>query len=116
MRWLPTIPLSSLALSLLLPAPPSEAGEAYVKIISPADGARLDAMDLSKLVYEVGAGPKSSHVHVYVDGKEVGILRQLEGSYALESLSPGQRSLCVKVVNRAHVPIGIEQCVKVKVE
>lgn len=117
-RWLWSVSLGALTLSSALAAAP--AAEGYVKIISPADGARVDAMDPPKLVYEVRAGPKSSsshvHVHVYIDGKEVGILRQLKGSYALESLSPGQRSLCVKVVNRAHVPIGVEQCVKVTVE
>ena len=116
MRWLPTIPLSSLALSLMLPVPPSEAAEGYVKIIAPADGTRLERTKPATLVYEVGPGPGSSHVHVYVDGKEVDVLRQLKGSHTLEALSPGQRTICVKVASRAHVPIGVEQCVKVTVE
>lgn len=89
-----------------------------MKIIAPADGARLERMKPTTLVYEVGRGPRSGHVHVhlYVDGKEVDILRQLKGSYILKALSPGERTVCVKVVNRAHVPIGVEQCIKVTVE
>jgi hypothetical protein len=107
---------SALALSLALAALPGAPAEAYVKITAPADGAKLDGMELTKLAYEVSAGPKGDHVHVYTDGKEVGILRQLKGTYTLESLAPGQRTLCVKVVNKAHVPIGVEQCIKVRVE
>lgn len=96
-------------------AAPAAPGEANVKITSPAAGAKLDAMAQTKLVYEVVPGPNGDHVHVYVDNKEVGILRQLKGSYPLETLAPGARNICVKVVNKAHVPIGVEQCVKVDV-
>jgi uncharacterized protein YfaP (DUF2135 family) len=106
----------ALALTLALAALPAQAAEAYVKITAPADGARLDGMELSRLAYEVSPGPKGDHVHVYVDGKEVGILRALKGGYTLEALAAGQRTLCVKVVNKAHVPLGIEQCIKVRVE
>jgi hypothetical protein len=90
--------------------------EAYVKIAAPADGARVQRTKPITLVYEANPGPRGEHVHVYVDGKEVGILRQLEGNYALKRLTPGQRTVCVKVVNRAHVPIGVEQCIKLEVE
>lgn len=108
--------LCILALLLALGATRADAAEPYVRIASPRDGARLDSMDLTRLVYEVLPGPKGDHVHVYADGKEIGILRQIKGSYTLETLSPGQRTVCVKVVNKAHVPIGVEQCVKVSVQ
>jgi hypothetical protein len=87
-----------------------------VKILSPADGAKLDAFNRNHISYEVIPGPGADHVHLYVDGKETAILRQLKGSYALETLSPGTHELCVKVVNKAHVPSGVEQCIKVEVE
>lgn len=87
-----------------------------VKILSPADGATLDVLDQNRIVYEVVPGPKVDHVHLYVDGKEVAILREIKGSYTLDTLSPGSRELCIKVVNKAHVPTGVEQCIKVKVE
>ncbi len=47
---------------------------------------------------------------------QVAILRERKGSYLLETLSSGKRSLCVKIVNKAHVPIGIGQCIQVTVK
>ncbi len=91
------------------------AQEASVKISSPANGATLDAMAQNKVAYEVMPGPRGDHTHLYVDGKEVAVLRQLMGSYALETLSPGKHDICIKVVNKGHTPIGVEQCVKVSV-
>jgi len=91
-------------------------GQGQVVITSPADGATLDALDENRLVYEVDPGPRGDHVHVYLDGKEIGILRKLEGSYLLETPSAGRHGLCIKVVNKAHVPVGIEQCIQVTVK
>jgi hypothetical protein len=87
-----------------------------VKILSPTNGARLDAFSQNRISYQVTPGPKADHVHLYVDGKEAAILRELEGSYTLPTLSPGAHDLCIKVVNKAHVPTGVDQCVKVQVE
>lgn len=86
---------------------------ASVKIISPVDGTKLDVMAQTKVVYEVVAGPGGDHTHLYVDGKEVAVLRQLKGSHAMETFSPGKHDICIKVVNKGHTPIGVEQCVKV---
>ncbi|MBT9475333.1 hypothetical protein [Polaromonas sp.] len=86
-----------------------------VKITSPAEGSTLDAMAQNKVDYEVMPGPNGDHVHLYVDSKEAAILRQLKGSYTLATLSTGPHDICVKVVNKAHTPIGLEQCVKVSV-
>lgn len=105
--------LAALALGLL---PALALAQGKVTITSPAEGATLDAMDENQLVYEVDPGPRGDHVHVYVDSQEVGILRKLKGSYPLESLSSGQRNICIKVVNKAHVPVGVEQCVRVAVK
>jgi len=107
--------LGALAVCVLA-ASAALAAEPHVRIGSPADGATLDAMEQNRLAYEVEPGPRGDHVHVYVDGEEVGILRQLKGSYTLETLAPGERELCVKVVNKAHTPIGVQDCVKVRVE
>ena len=114
MSWSRSVVLCVIALWMEHSA--AAGAEAYVKITAPADGAKLDGMEPTTLVYEANPGPRGHHVHVFIDGKEVGILRQLKGSYTLEALSPGQRTICVKVVNHSHVPIGIEQCVKVTVE
>jgi hypothetical protein len=114
MRGLSGVLLCVLTPFLALAAAPAD--DAYVKIIEPADGGRLKGREAVRLVYEVKPGPRGEHVHVYVDGKEAGILRRLKGSYALKPLAPGQRAVCIKVVNRAHVPIGVEQCIQVIVE
>ncbi len=97
-------------------AAPLAQAEPHVRIDAPANGAKLDAMEQNRLVYEVDPGSRGDHVHVYVDGKEVGILRQRKGSYTLETLAPGAHELCVKIVNKGHTPIGMQDCVKVAVE
>jgi hypothetical protein len=109
--------LPALATILLLAAIPSiSLAQGSVKIQSPKDGATLDAMDENRLVYEVEPGPRGDHAHVLVDNKEVAILRELKGSYLLETLSTGKHNLCVSVANKAHVLIGIEQCLRVTVD
>lgn len=102
--------------ALSLTAASAAADDGSVTITSPADGATLAAADQHELVYEVVPGPRGDHVHVYVDDAEVGILRDLTGSYTLPALEAGEREICVRVVNRAHVPVGVDGCVKVTVE
>jgi outer membrane usher protein FimD/PapC len=104
-----------LACAVLTVAAPAFAAEGSVVIQSPANGQKLDIMEQNRLQYQVTPGPGGDHVHVYVNDKEVGILRQLQGSYTFESLPEGDNTICVKVVNKAHVPIGVQQCVKVTV-
>ena len=104
------------AIGIVAPLAASAAGAPYVRITQPTDGARLDARAQNRLVYKVEPGPRGDHVHVYVDDREVGILRKLEGSYTLETLAPGRHTLCIKVVNKAHTPIGVQDCVTANVE
>lgn len=89
---------------------------ATVRIDAPKEGASLDAKAGNELVYAYQPAPPGDHVHAYVDGKQVAILRKPTGRYALASLEPGARELCVKMVNKAHAPIGVEQCVRVTVQ
>ncbi len=103
-------------LGLCLSAPAAYAADGKVTISAPTKGAILDAMEENRVVYNVDPGPRGDHVHVYVDEQEVGILRQLKGSYLLESLASGQHDVCIKVVNKAHVPVGVQDCVKVTVK
>lgn len=108
---------ASVALACIcLTAPAVHAAQGKVTISSPEKGAILDSMDENRIVYRVDPGPRGDHVHVYVDDKEVGILRKLEGSYLLEALPSGQRDICIKVVNKAHVPTGAQECVRVTVK
>ena len=108
--------LATLALGLFLAIPSTGFGQGKALITSPADGTTLDAMEEIRLAYEVDPGPRGDHAHLYVDDKEVAILRKLKGSYLLETLSSGKHSLCVKIVNKGHVPIGIGQCIQVTVK
>jgi hypothetical protein len=109
--------LATLLLPLFLAfSPAALAEEASVKILSPADGAKLDAMAQNRISFEVVPGPKGDHTHLYVDGKETAILRELKGSHTFETLSAGKHDICIKVVNKNHTPIGVEKCIKVKVE
>lgn len=101
---------------LMLAVGNAMAAAASVTILAPADGATLDVMEQNMVDYAWSHGPGSDHVHLYVDGKEVAILRALEGSYPLENLSPGKHDLCIKVVNKNHTPIGVEKCVAVMAE
>jgi len=105
----------TLGLMAFVTVPSMSFAEGKAVITSPADGATLDGMDENRISYEVEYGPRGDHAHLYVDNKEVAILRKRKGSYLLETLSSGKHSLCVKVVNKAHVPIGIEQCINVTV-
>lgn len=101
--------------ALLLGPQMSFAQNTSVKITSPADGSQLNAAAKNMIDYEVVPGPNGDHVHLYVDNKEAAILRQLKGSYALGSLPPGKHDICIKVVNKGHTPIGVDQCIKVTV-
>ena len=93
----------------------AQAQEGSVTILSPTDGETLGPMGPYELTYEVEAGPRGDHIHIYVDDREVGILRVLKGSHMLKELAPGARNICIKVVNRGHTPIGVDGCVTVHV-
>lgn len=91
------------------------AAENSIIINSPKPGATLDVMAENSIDYEVTRG-HGDHIHLYVDGKEEAVLRHLKGKYALPTLTPGDHNLCIKMVNKAHTPIGVEQCVNVTVQ
>lgn len=86
-----------------------------VRIDAPKEGATLEAKAKNELVYEYQPAPPGDHVHAYVDGKQIAILRERKGRYPLTSLALGAREICVKMVNKAHAPIGADQCVRVSV-
>lgn len=107
---------SRVCLAALIIASASTAiADSGVKITSPADGAKVKVSDPVNVIYEVSPAPGGEHAHIYLNGKEVGILRKLKSSYSLDPLPDGQHTICIKVVNRGHTPIGQEHCVKVTV-
>src|SRR4030067_3778770 len=96
-----------------LAVPQAAAAEPKIDIVSPMDGAKLDVMEQNKLDYSITPGGGGDHIHLYVDGKEAALLRQMKGSYTLESLAPGDHEICIKIANKKHTPIGVERCIKV---
>ena len=100
--------------AFLLPSGVAYAQEGSVTILSPMEGAQIMGGEGPHMLnYKVDPGPNGDHVHVYVDAAEVGILRELAGSFPLKGLTPGAHAICIKVVNKAHTPIGVERCVNV---
>ncbi len=97
-------------------APLAMAAGSNIDIIFPVDGAKLDAMEQNKLDYSITLDGAGDHAHVYVNGKETALLREMNGSHTLESMTPGKHEICIKVVNKNHTPIGVNRCIKVTVE
>jgi hypothetical protein len=95
---------------------PAAAEDSFATILSPAEGAKLEAKHTYKLEYEVTAAPKVDHVHLFVDGDEVGMAHKLKGSFKLGPLKSGDRKVCVSPVNKAHTPIGAQACITVTVQ
>lgn len=91
------------------------AADNAVMIHAPADGAVLKSMEKVVVDYEVTRGPGGDHIHLYVDDKERAVLRQPKASYTLDPLDTGEHTICIKMVNKAHTPINVEQCIKVRV-
>ncbi len=89
--------------------------EGSVTISSPADGAKLKADGENKVVYEIVPGQSGDHFHISVDGND-DVVRTLKGSYVLPKLSPGSHTITLKVVNKGHVPTGLEKTIKVTVQ
>lgn len=104
---------ASLVFSCYVPV--ALAADASVAISSPQDGAKFSPKTDIEIVYDVALGEKGDHTHLYVDNNEAVTLRGLKGTHELGTLSPGKHEICIKVVNKAHTPIGAQQCVNVTV-
>ncbi len=101
------------AFSIALCGANTLAADAHVKITSPTDGEKVKASDPVNVIYDVTPNPNGDHAHIYVNDKEAGILRKLKSSFSLDPLPAGTHTLCIKVVNRGHAPIGQERCITV---
>lgn len=84
-----------------------------LNILSPADGAVFEEGESISVKYEIKPNPGGDHSHIYINHKEAGILRRKKAVFVLDPLPAGEHSICLKVVNKAHAPIGQETCIKV---
>jgi hypothetical protein len=111
-RFAASLVLSMLVLALAAVAA-FAAPTASIKILTPADGAQVDAGESYSLQYEVALGPGDDHFHVWVDGDRSPGIHDLKGTYALPKLSPGEHVITIKLVDKGHVPTGPEKSIKV---
>jgi hypothetical protein len=117
-----TVPLAlcttlALAIPLGLRAGRAMAAEpASITIVSPKDGAEIDAGESYPLEYAVVPGPGGDHFHVWVDGERGPGVHVMQGKYDLPKLTPGEHTITVKVVDKGHVPTGPEKTIKVRAE
>jgi hypothetical protein len=88
-----------------------------IELISPADGAKLDAKASTQLDYNITLGEDGGdHAHIYVDERRVAMLHQMQGNFVLFPLDAGAHEICIKVVNSTHMPNGVSRCIKVTAE
>ena len=94
----------------------STEADVKAKIITPADGAILKAMNKkNKLKYEI-TGSDGYHGRLYIDGKKSEFLAKPVGTEKLAELPAGNYELCVKALNKSHLEVGVPDCVKVSVQ
>lgn len=91
-------------------------GEKYIKILSPANDARISAGTPVVLSYDVKLAPNGNHIHVYVDNHFAGLSHQLKGNFDVGTLAPGTHTICIKEATAAHVLIGVNRCITVAVK
>ncbi len=107
--------LNPLIISLFLGCyiPVVLAADASVTISSPLDGAKISRKSKIEVSYEIVPGQNGDHVHLYVDDKEAVVIRKLKGNHTVESLDPGKHTICIKIVNKGHTPIGVQACTNI---
>lgn len=106
------ISVPALFLSLLF-ASPAFADSGKVTISSPADGAVVSPHDDVSVSYEAVLGTDGDHLHLYLDGKRIDVIRPLKGTASVGMLAPGKHHICLAVNTKSHVPTGAEGCVDV---
>ncbi len=89
------------------------AADGSITISSPANGATVSAKDKVPVAYAAMLGPTGDHLHLYVDGKRVDVLRAAKGSADLDALPAGKHHVCLTVNTSSHAPTGVETCVDI---
>lgn len=99
--------------ALLLASGHAVAAPGMVNITSPMDGTMVGKGDMVKVSYEAAPGPDGDHLHLYLDGKRIDVIRPMKGTAEVGMLEPGKHRICMEVNTRGHVPTGAEACVNV---
>lgn len=101
------------AVFLVLACAQAFAADGKITINSPKNGAMVNAQNKVPLSYDAMLGKDGDHLHLYVDGSRVDILRQSKGTTELAALAPGKHHICLEVNTKAHVSTGVESCIDV---
>ena len=99
--------------AFLLVSSPLFADDGKVTFLSPANGAIVSANDKISVSYEAVLGPKGNHLHLYLDGKRLDVLRETKGSAEVGTLSPGKHHICITINTSWHFSTGVEGCIDV---
>lgn len=89
------------------------AADGSITISSPANGAMVSTKDKVAVTYVATLGSTGDHLHLYVDGKRVDVLRPIKGTTELAPLPAGKHHICLTVNTSSHAPTGVETCVDV---
>lgn len=89
------------------------AAQGSIAISSPANGALVPVGSKLSVSYEAMLGAKGDHLHLYVDGTRVEVLRQLKGSSSFDVMAPGKHKICLTENTKWHIATGMESCVEV---
>ena len=102
------------ALATTASAQDMDTHEGAITILSPKNNAVLDSGSDVKLSYNVHLSPSGNHLHIYVDGQDPIIDRDVSGcpcSMTLPHLAPGKHSVAVKEAMANHVLTGVQSMV-----
>jgi hypothetical protein len=103
--------LTSIILALLAGQVFAAGGK--ITISSPANGATVSAKNKVTVSYEAVLGTDGDHLHLYLDGKRIEVLRPVKGSADIDALAAGKHHICLTVNTSSHAATGVEQCVDV---
>jgi hypothetical protein len=85
--------------------------ETIIDIITPLDGAKLNARVPNPLDYNVTLAGDDDHIFVYIDGVKTQKLRRMQGSYTLEFIPLGKHEICIKVAYKDDMLTGQQRCI-----
>lgn len=105
--------LAPVLLALMLGSAQVYAAGGNITISSPMNGAQVSPHDQVELNYEAVLGPDGDHLHLYLDGKRIDVIRPVKGTASVGMLSPGKHHICLEVNTKAHVSTGVENCIDV---
>ena len=87
------------------------AADGKVTISAPANGAMVNTSEIVMVTYDAILGDTGDHLHLYLDGKRIDVLRPIKGSAEVGMLSPGNHRVCLEINTKSHVSTGVESCI-----